>query len=195
MRTRLPPSVAEAKGALVSEVTTGGPAAASGLKVQDAIVQVNGDKITDSRDLARKIADYAPDTTVDVKVWRGSKEEVVKVKLGKFPGSAEEIAKLEQGKSVDPTSTALDQLGLTLAPAKGGDEGVAVTEVDPDSDAAEKGIKAGDIILEVGGSAVTGPSDVADGVQKAKDLGRKAVMLYIKSADQRRIVPIQLKKG
>jgi serine protease Do len=187
--------LAEAKGALVSEVTTGGPAAASGLKVQDAIVQVNGDKITDSRDLARKIADYAPDTTVDVKVWRGSKEEVVKVKLGKFPGSAEEIAKLEQGKSVDPTSTALDQLGLTLAPAKGGDEGVAVTEVDPDSDAAEKGIKAGDIILEVGGSAVTGQSDVADGVQKAKDLGRKAVMLYIKSADQRRIVPIQLKKG
>lgn len=189
----------EPKGALVSEITPNGPASSSGLKVQDAIVQVNGDKIADSRDLARKIADYAPDTTVDVKVWRGNKEEMVKVRLGKFPGSSEEIAKLEQGKGgaggEDPTSTALDQLGLTLAPAKGGAEGVAVTEVDPDSDAAEKGIKAGDVILEVGGNTVTGPSDVADGVKKASELGRKAVMLYIKSADQRRIVPIQLKKG
>jgi serine protease Do len=186
----------EAKGALVSEVTPNGPAAGSGLKVQDAIVQVNADKIADSRDLARKIADYAPDTTVDVKVWRANKEEIVKVRLGKFPGSTEELAKLEQGKSTeDPTSTALDQLGLTLAPAKGGGEGVAVTEVDPQSDAAEKGIKAGDVILEVGGNTVTGPGDVADGVKKASELGRKAVMLYIKSADQRRIVPIQLKKG
>jgi serine protease Do len=186
----------EPKGALVSEVTPNGPAAGSGLKVQDAIIQVNTDKIADSRDLARKIADYAPDTTVDVKVWRANKEETVKIRLGKFPGSSEEIAKLEQGKPTDdPTNTALEQLGLTLAPAKGGAEGVAVTEVDPESDAAEKGIKAGDVILEVGGSTVTGPSDVADGVKKASELGRKAVMLYIKSADQRRIVPIQLKKG
>lgn len=186
----------EAKGALVSEVTPNGPASSSGLKVQDAILQVNSDKISDSRDLARKIADYAPDTTVDVKVWRSNKEETVKVRLGKFPGSADEIAKLEQGKSADDLSgTELDQLGLTLAPPRSGTEGVAVTEVDPESDAAEKGIKAGDIILEVGGSTVSGPSDVADGVKKAKELGRKAVMLYIKSADQRRIVPIQLKKG
>ena len=187
----------EAKGALVSEITPNGPASSSGLKVQDAIVQVNADKIADSRDLARKIADYAPDTTVDVKVWRGNKEELVKVRLGKFPGSTEEIAKLEQGKPSggDPTTTALDQLGLTLAPNKAGGEGVAVAEVDPESDAAEKGIKAGDVILEVGGLSVTGPSDVADGVKKASELGRKAVMLYIKSAEQRRIVPIQLKKG
>jgi serine protease Do len=190
--------LADPKGALVSEITPNGPASSSGLKVQDAIVQVNDAKISDSRDLARKIADYAPDTTVDVTVWRGNKEQVVKVRLGKFPGSAEEIAKLEQGKpssTDDPASTALEQLGLTLAPAKGGAEGVAVTEVDPESDAAEKGIKAGDIILEIGGAAVTGPNDVADGIKKQVDMGRKAVMLYIKSAEQRRIVPIQLKKS
>ncbi len=58
-----------------------------------------------------KIADHAPDTSVDVKILRNGKEETVKVKLGKFPGSAEEIARLEQGKPADDMSgTELDQL-------------------------------------------------------------------------------------
>ena len=190
--------LAEAKGALVSEVTTSGPAAGAGLKVQDTILSVNDERISDSRDLARKIAAFSPDTTVDVKVWRGNKEENVKVKLGKFPGTTEEIAKLERGESgaqEEHGNTELDQLGLTLAPAKPGKEGVSVMEVDPGSDAAEKGIKAGDVILEIAGEQVTNPDDVVAGVKKANDLGRKAVMLHIKSADQKRIVPVQLKKG
>ncbi len=187
----------EPKGALVSEVTPNGPAAGSGLKVQDAILQVNTEKIADSRDLARKIADFSPDTTVDVKVWRNNGEQTVKVKLGKFPGSSDEIAKLEQGKQGDSQDgTELEQLGLTLAPnSVTKDGGVAVTDVDPESDAAEKGIKAGDVILEVGGEQVTGLNDIVDGVKKAKELGRTAVMLHIKTQDQKRIVPIQLKKG
>ena len=186
----------QAKGALVSEITPGGPAADSGLRAQDAILQVNTDEITDSRDLARKIAGYAPDTTVDVRVWRNNKEETVQVKLGTFPGSAEEIARLEQGNSTDDTAgTELQQLGLTLAPIRTGEEGVSVAEVDPESDAAQKGIRAGDVILEVGGTVVSGPNDVVEGIRKAKELGRRAVMLSIKSQEQRRIVPIQLKQG
>ncbi|MFA5951321.1 MAG: Do family serine endopeptidase [Hyphomicrobium sp.] len=186
-----------AKGALVSEITPNGPAAGAGLKIQDAIIAVDNDPIADSRELARKVAEHAPDTMVNVKIWRGTKEEIVKIKLGKFPGSAEEIAKLEQGKPVDDKSgTELEQLGLTLAPVHGPEkEGIAVTEVDPESDAAEKGIKPGDVIIEVGGQTVTGLDDVVQGVKKAKDLGRKAVMLQIKSADQKRIIPVQLKKG
>ena len=83
----------EAHGALISEVTPTGPAAASGLKAQDAILQINADKIADSRDLARKIAELTPDTTVDVKVWRNNAEQVVKVKLGLFPNNAEAMMK------------------------------------------------------------------------------------------------------
>jgi serine protease Do len=169
-----------AKGALVSDLTPDGPAEASGLKPQDAILQVNKDTIADSRDLARKIAEYAPDTTVDVKVWRNNGEQLVKVKLGKFPGSSE-------------------PLGLTLAPTKtagpGATEGVTISEVDGESDAAEKGLKAGDVILEVAGEPISSPADVVTRVDKAKSMGRTAIMLSVKGQDQKRYVPVQLKKG
>ncbi len=190
----------EPKGALISEVTPSGPAAASGLKAQDAILQINADKIADSRDLARKIAELDPDTTVDVKVWRNNAEQVVKVKLGLFPNSQEAMLKGPPGSEGEatpdkPATLELSQLGLTLMPARAGGakEGVAIAEVDSGSDAAEKGIKAGDVILEVSGQPVLAPDDVVNGVKKAQDMKRSAVLLHIKSADQKRFVAVQLK--
>jgi serine protease Do len=192
----------EAKGALISEVTANGPAAAAGLKTQDAILQVNEDKIADSRDLARKIAEFAPDTNVDVKVWRNNSEQSIKVKLGLFPNNPEAAMKGgdDKGSSpVKPSSLELSQLGITLLPARtaGVEDGVVIAEIDPQSDAAQKGLKAGDIILAVSGESVKAPDDVVTGVKKAQDLKRSAVLLHIKSADQKRFVAVQLreKKG
>ena len=194
----------EPKGALISEVTPNGPAAASGLKTQDAILQINADKIADSRDLARKIAEFAPDTNVDVKVWRNNSEQNVKVKLGLFPNNPEAAMKGESddgGKPDTPAAPTLElsQLGITLMPARSGGEkdGVVIAEVDSSSDAAEKGIKAGDVILAVSGESVADPKDVVSGVKKAQDLKRSAVLLHIKSSDQKRFVAVQLreKKG
>ncbi|PPD30751.1 MAG: serine protease [Hyphomicrobium sp.] len=189
--------LADPRGAFVTEVTAGGPAVAGGLKTQDAILQVNGEKIADSRDLARKIAEFAPNTTVDVKVWRNNSEQTVKVKLGTFPTSKEELAKVEQSKPAPVGQTSLTQLGLTLLPARqgGGKEGVVIAEVEPGSDAAQKGLKSGDIILEVQGQPVATPEEALSGVKKAAELGRKAVLLHVKSADNKRFVAVQLKKG
>ena len=188
----------EPKGALISEVTASGPAAAAGLKTQDAILQINADKIADSRDLARKIAELPPESTVDVKVWRNNAEQTVKVKLGLFPTSQEAMAKLGNGdKSAEPQKSSLElsQLGVTLMPARNGGpkEGVAIAEIEAGSDAAEKGLKAGDVILEVSGQAVVSPEDVVSGVKKAQDLKRSAVLLHVKSGDQKRFVAVQLK--
>jgi serine protease Do len=186
----------EAKGALVNEVTAGGPAADAGLKNGDAILAVNGNKVADSRDLARQIAAFAPNTRVDVRILRGQREQTVAVTLGKFP-SGKELAKVESGSSpAKPQATEMDQLGLSVAPGTGPDKDyVTITQVDGSSDAAQKGLKSGDVILEVGGLSVKTPQDVANGVKEATKLGRKAVLMRIKSGDQTRFVAVQLKKG
>jgi serine protease Do len=184
----------EAKGALITEVTAPGPAAEAGLKNGDAILAVNSQSVADSRDLARQIAGFSPNTKVDVKILRGQKEQTIPVKLGTFP-SGKELAKAEQ-PSKEPQATEMDQLGLTVAPGTGTNkDGVVVTNVDSDSDAAQKGIKSGDVILEVGGLNVKSPDDVANGVKEASKLGRKAVLMRIKSGSEMRFVAVQLKKS
>jgi serine protease Do len=166
---------------------------------------VNDDKIADSRDLARKIAELSPDSAVNIKVWRNNAEQSIKVKLGLFPKNAEAVMNGDDdsgssnNNEENKSSMELSQLGLTLMPARSGsnDDGVVIAEVDPTSDAAEKGLKAGDVILEVSGHAVKSPDDVVTGVKKAQDLKRTAVLLHVKSSDQKRFVAIQLanKKG
>ena len=158
----------EAKGAMVTKVTEDGPAAKEDLKAGDVIVEVNGDKIDDSRDLARKIAELHPNTPVKLAIIRYGEKREVDMKLGTFPNN-KKLASLEEDKP--DTGQQMKDLGLSLAPAAkfpgAGDEGVVITEVDPSSDAADKGLKPGDVILQVAGVSVSDPSDVADGVKKA----------------------------
>lgn len=193
----------EAKGALVSDVTENGPAEDAGFKVQDAILEVNGSKIEDSRDLARKIAEIAPGTDVAVKIWRDNGNETINLKLGTFPTSSTELAKLRDGKAPakpEPKkkNMSLDQLGLKLKAKSATDEkqdGVAIAEVDPKSDAAQKGLRAGDLILQVDRKLVSEPKDVVDNVKRVKDEGRAAVLLLIQTGGQKRIVPLRFEKG
>lgn len=184
------------KGALVSDVTPEGPAEGAGLLAQDAILTVDGSPIKDSRDLARKIAGYSPGAKVAVGIWRDNDERVVDVELGRFPSSSIELAALREGKPLAPKVTELQQLGLSLKPGKSSKEGgVVIASVDPDSDAAKKGLKAGDIVLEVQGVEVKETDDVVKGVKKATKRERGAVLLHIKSGNNKRFVAVRLKKG
>jgi serine protease Do len=189
----------EPKGAIISEVMSDGPAAEAGLKVEDAILQVDSKRIDDSRDLARTIADMPAKATVDVKVWRNKGEQTVKVKLGTYPNNPEAADSGEDqpeeqkdlGGNVD-----LKQLGLSVKTGPGKDGGVIISDVDPNSDAALKGIKEGDVVLKAGNESVSTPQDVAKAVKKAQDEGLPAVMFHIKkSGDQTVLVAIPLGKG
>ena len=92
----------------------------------------------------------------------------------------------EHGKAQNAAS-ALADLGLTL---RHGEDGVLVTDVDPDSAAAEKGLKEGDVILEVAGKSVTRPSDVAEAIDTAKSDGKKSVLMRVKSDEGERFVAL-----
>src|SRR3990170_3351630 len=191
----------EAKGAMITKVTEDGPAAKEDLKPGDVIVEVNGEKINDSRDLARKIAELHPDTDVKLSIARYGEQRQVTMKLGTFP-SGKKLAALEEEKP--STGEQMKDLGLSLAPAVkfpgAGDEGVVITEVDPESDAADKGLKPGDVILQVAGVTVSEPSDVAAGVKKAmagakSDKDTVKVLMQVKTGDQTRFVALSLKKA
>jgi serine protease Do len=89
-------------------------------------------------------------------------------------------------------STDLGALGLTLSNGKGG---VQIVDVDDKSDAALKGLRPGDVILEVSGQPVSTAEDVSKGLADATKLGRRALLLRVKSGDQSRFVAVQIKKG
>ena len=185
----------EPKGALINEITAGGPAASSPLKAGDVVTAVNGQPIDNSRDLARRIAELSPGSIAKLEVFRFGKVETVDVKLGQFPGAVE-IAKTtpEPPKSA---ATQLSQLGLSLMlpQARGNQprEGVVISEVDPASDAAAKGVSKGDVILEVQGQPVRSIADVEAGVRTASQAGRRAVLLRVKTGETIRFVAVQLK--
>jgi serine protease Do len=189
----------EPKGAIISEVMSDGPAADAGLKVEDAILKVDSKDIEDSRDLARTIADLPAKSTVDVKVWRDKGEKNIKVKLGTYPNTADVAeGKMEPDEQDDDGGNVdLKQLGLTLKPsALGSKDGVVIAEVDPNSDAALKGLKEGDVILKAGDEKVTSPQDVLKALKKTVDDGLPAVMLHIKKGgDQTVLVAIPLNKS
>jgi len=189
----------EPRGAVVSEVMPDGPAASGGLKVADAILQVNTEQIDDPRDLQRTIADLPAETTVDIKVWRDKGEKTLRVKLGTYPSggaAAEENTEPEESDE-GVGNVDLRQLGLTLKPAGPGvKEGVVIAEVDPNSDAAEKGLSEGDIILKAENETVSTPEDVLRAVKKTKDEGRPSVLFHIrKSGDQTVLVAVPLNKS
>src|SRR5690606_29056369 len=118
-------------------------------------------EIENSRDLARTIAELRPNSTAKMDVFRKGRVEKIEVKLGEFP-SNEKFAALDQGEP-EPEPRALEDLGLTLAPASEVEgsrnkDGVAIVDVDPRSDAADQGLRKGDIILEVNNNKVSTPS-------------------------------------
>jgi serine protease Do len=176
------------KGALVADVTENSPALAAGIKTGDTIVKVGSEEISDPRDLAKKVARFAPGKSVDVTIVRDGKTMTLPVALGKMPGDKEASSKTKQQ---EPEHTGLAELGVRLAPAEDG-AGVKVIDVKPGSPAEERGIRAGDVILEVAGHEVHEPADVKSALASVK--GKRIVML-LRSGDNQRFVALPGSEG
>ena len=181
------------EGALVASAQDNSPAKKAGIVAGDVITQVDGKDVSSTRELARAIAGYAPGKSVDVTVMRNGKTETIKVELGKLPASDKQASADDQQATPDePTSLA--DLGLTVTKSDDG-KGLVVTDVDPDSDAADRGIQAGDVITAVNSQAVASSGDVTKAMDEAAKAGRKSVLVQISRDDSNRFVALPIAKG
>ena len=181
------------KGAIVANAQDESPAKKAGIASGDVITQVDGKDIASSRDLARLIAGYMPGTTVDINVWRDGKAQSIKVELGKLPGT-EKVAAADTGEASPSATDTLGELGLTVTTSDDG-SGLVVTDVDPDSDAADRGIQPGDIITAVNSEAVKSVDDVTSAMDNAAKAGRKSVLVQISRDSTNRFVALPINQG
>ena len=187
----------KAEGAIVDEPQTGSPAAKAGIMAGDVITAVDGKDVKDSRELARTISAMAPGTSVKLGLMRKGEDKTVSLRLGELPSERAANAGSEEHRSGSDSTT--PRLGLTLAPASdvagAGSEGVAVTAVDPNGPAAEHGFATGDVILDVGGKAVSKPGDVRQALADLNKEGKNTVLMRVNSGDGLKFVAVPLRKA
>jgi serine protease Do len=178
-----------ARGALVAEPQSGSPADKAGVKSGDVIVSVNGEAVEDARNLARRIGSLSPGTSVKLGVIRSGREDNLTLTLGELPRERQARAAVEERE--DQGSTDVAGLGLSLAPAKNGGEGVVVTSVDPNGNAGDR-FKNGDVILDINGKQVSSPADVRKAVSDAHAGGKRTVLMRVKSGQATRFVAVPI---
>ena len=188
----------EVRGALVAEPQAGSPAVKAGIQAGDVITAVNGNPVRDARELSRTIGAMAPNTTIKLTILRGGKETELSLTLGELPNQRQARATPER-KTEKPAGLDVPRLGLTLAPAGevagSGNEGVVVTQVEPNGIAAEHGFRTGDVIMEVAGRRVGNPTDVRNAITDAQSEGKRTVLLRVKSGEGIRFVAVRLARA
>ena len=189
-------------GALVTDVPTG-PALDSGIEVGDVILTFDGEDVNDTRELVRIVGDSAVGETVRVIVFRDGETQTLRVTLGR-----RETAEGLESNTPDDNETAPapdqsgDILGMRLAPltdvlreeleAQMVSGGLVIEGVDPESDAAAKGLQARDVIVEVAQQPVTGVDMFRDRIETATEAGQKSILLLIRRSGSPRFVALSL---
>ena len=179
----------EPKGALVAKVSPDSPAAAAGLQPSDVILTFDGQPIENMRSLPRAVAATSIGKSVAVELLRKGQHLDLTVTVGRLPEGeeAEDAVKSEDAPVPDPERE--DLLGLSIAPLTDelrerykigrAIEGVVITEVKPNSPAAQKNVKPGDVIVEVTQEKVKQPQDVKSRLLAVKKSGRRSVLLLL----------------
>ena len=190
--------LSEASGALVVAPQEGSPGQKAGMKKGDVVTAVNGEPIKDARELAKRIGSLTPGSKAELSIWRDGKSQTLSLTLGTLPADQKQAAAEDQGNQQDEaqpsTDKALAGLGLSVAPAENG-AGVTVTQVDPDSDAADKGLKQGETITAVNNQEVKSADDIEQALSKARNEGRKKALFQIDTSEGTRFLALDIAKG
>ena len=158
------------RGALVGDVSPNSPAERAGIQKGDIIMDVNGKPVSDPNQLRMSISMMQPGTTVKVKVLREGKPVQFDIKLDELPVKQERASAEKPGAEGGLEGVEVENLSAQDAqelklPARTG--GVVVTAVDPSSQAAEAGLKRGDVIQEVNRKPVRNANEFDQAVRNA----------------------------
>src|SRR3954451_15006808 len=182
-----------ARGALIAGVEDKVPAKPAGIEPGDVVIKFDGKDIKEPKDLSRVVADTAVGKAVDVVIIRKGEEQTKQVTLGRLEDGEKAVQasnkpQPEAEKPVTQKALGLDLAGLSKDlrsryKIKDSVKGVVITNVDASSDAAEKRLSAGEVIVEVAQEAVSNAADVKKRVEQLKKDGKKSILLLISNAD------------
>ncbi len=164
------------EGVIIAQIMPGSPADRGGLKVGDIVVEVDGQRVGEVRELQFKIMRTEPGKEINLKVVREGKETNLKIKVGEMPEDRQ-VGEAEQGQA---------DLGLVLRDltqeeeARLGVKGVLVVRVAPNSLSMQSGITPGDVILQVGNRPVSNVREFQQSIEALRQAGRESALLLIR---------------
>lgn len=201
------------RGEFIQGVQEDGAAAKAGIKAGDVVISINGKDVTPDQTLSFIVANIKPGTTVPVELIRNGKRQTVRATVAERPApekmaeafgqDEEEFAEEDPDQNEAATSEAL---GLAVVELTAGiarqvgvpadTKGVVIAAVDPNSDAAAKRLRRGDVILSANGRATVSADDLSAAVEAARSDGRDAVLLRIKRrSGQPTFIPVRFRKN
>ena len=193
----------EATGAMVAGVNEDGPADKAKIRNGDIILRFNGVEIKELKTLPRAVAETVIGKNVPVVVWRDGKEVTVTASVGELPDDQQQASAAPADRTPPNRTAMISGLGARLSPITDelrtqyklsqDQKGVVVTDVQSDGAAAGRGLKPGDVIVEVAQDPVSTPADVSERMDKYRKQNRKSVLFLVQSQSEgMRWVPVPL---
>jgi serine protease Do len=194
----------DASGAMVAGVNDGGPADKAQIRNGDIILSFNGQNVKEMRNLPLIVAQTEIGKSVPLVVWRDGKQVTLQAVVGELPDE-QKVATNTTAPDKQPAPTRgleLSGLGLRLAPItqeardkfqiSADQKGVLITDVAGGTPASDRGLKPGDVIVEVQQQPVNSPADVRDRIDQVRKSNRKSVLILVQSGDGLHWIPLSL---
>jgi serine protease Do len=201
--------VKNAKGAIVASVVDDSPASHAGFHQGDVVLSLNGQDVDDNRDLTRKVASLRVGERAQFNVLRDGQRYTLTAVIAKRDdqqlASADRPAPDRADRTGPNREASTNALGLGLSTLTDQmreqyniddkTRGVIVSSVDPNSEAADKGFRPGDVIVGIGNRNVRTPADIEQGIAEAKRAGRETVLLLVAGDQGQHYVALKVAKG
>ncbi len=177
------------EGVIIAQVMPSSPADKAGLKIGDIVVEIEGQRVSEVRDLQFKIMRTPPGKEINLKIIREGKEMNIRAKVGEMP-EERQISESQEGE---------EDLGLLLRDLTPEEEkrlgvkGVLVVRVLPNSLAMQSGLIPGDVILQVGNRAISKVAEFQQIIQTLREGGRDRALLLVRRKDSNLFLVLRLR--